>query len=89
MDITYLVTHAIMVICFFSIICSSLDLSVGRAKPKKDRAVVPLLKKYPTKVKADSKVKILKDTPAAFRPDINQKLLSKSMGFKYDMKRIN
>jgi hypothetical protein len=89
MDIIYLVTHAVMALCFFSIICSSFDLSSRNATPKKDRAVVPVVKKVPAKVKTDFKVRILNGTPSAFKPDINQKLLSKSLGFRYEIKRLD
>jgi hypothetical protein len=88
MDIIYLVTHAIMALCSFSIIRSSFDLSSRDATPKKDRAVVPVVKKAPAKVKTDFKVRILNGTPSAFKPDNNQKLLATSLGFRYDIKRL-
>jgi hypothetical protein len=89
MYIVYLVTHVIMAICFFGIICSWFDLPNHRVERKKDRATIPVLKEDPAPKEPDLKKRILKDTPAGFKPNIKQKIMSKSPKFRYDMERLN
>jgi hypothetical protein len=89
MNIVFLVTHVIMVICFLSIMRTSFELSTRWTKREKDRSIIPVLKEDPAPMAHDFKKKISKDTSARFKQNINQKILSKSAGFRYDMERLN
>ncbi|MDB4923243.1 hypothetical protein [Mucilaginibacter sp.] len=67
MYIVYLVTHVIMVICFFGIICSSFDLSSRLVKREKDRAIIPVLKEDSAPKEPNFKKKASNDIPAGLK----------------------
>ena len=89
MDIVFLVSHVIMAICFLSIMCASFDLSICWMKREKGQLSIQVLKEDPAPMDPDFKRKVLKNTAARFKLNINQKILPKSPEFRYDMERLN
>jgi len=89
MNIVFLVTHIIMALCTLSIMYAASDSSIRRVKREKKRAVMPVLAEEPAPLETDFKKKTRKHTPTGFKPNINQEMLSKSSGFRYDLESLN
>jgi hypothetical protein len=89
MYIVYLLTHAIMAICFLSILSTWFDLPNHRVKRIKGRAIIPVLKEDQALKEPGFKNRILKNTPAGIEPKSDQKIFSQSLEFRFDMERLN